>query len=185
MHFILLLIIVGLIAWVVSLGGMSGINLGAKTPSDDTEEIVDITAPLDAAREVVNQIESRGTGVIDLSHQGISKVPMYVFDRTETTVLNISNNVLTGALQGEIRKLKNLRTLDMSHNSFTGVPAEIGQLSFLETLNLSHNPLTGLPHEIGNLRNLKILDLRGTEYSAFDLEIIQKSLPATTEIIVK
>jgi len=184
MHLILILIIVGLIGWVVSLGGLSGLA-GEKTPADDREEIVDITAPIDAAREVVNQIESRRTGVIDLSNRGLSKVPTYVFDRTETSVLNISYNSLTGALQAEVRQLKNLKTLDLSHNSFTGVPAEVGQLTLLETLDLSYNRITGLPHEIGNLKKLKVLDLRNTEYSNFDLEIIRASLPESTKILIE
>jgi Leucine-rich repeat (LRR) protein len=184
MHYIFLIIIIGLIGWVVSLGGLSGLG-GANTPVDDTEEIVDITAPIDAARDVVNQIESRSSGSINLSNQGLTRVPSYVFDRTEATSLDVSHNTLDGALQAEVRHLKNLRTLDLSHNTFTGVPAEVGQLTQLETLDLSYNPITGLPHEIGSLKNLKTLDVRGTEYSTFDLDIIRKALPQTTNIITE
>ena len=65
----------------------------------------------------------------------------------------------------------------------TGVPAEIGQLQKLEILDLSENQLTGLPNELGNLKNLKTLDLSGNNYSEYDLEIIQKNLPASAKII--
>jgi hypothetical protein len=120
---------------------------------------------------------------IDLRGQGLTRVPEYVFSRTDITSLDVSNNKLTGALQAEVRKLANLRTLDLSDNTFTGVPAEVGQLSKLEVLDLSNNPITGLPYEIGNLRNLKTLDLRGTQYSAQDLEVIRTSLPSNTVIL--
>ena len=87
-------------------------------------------------------------------------------------------------MQGEVRFLKNLHTLDLSDNNFTGVPAEVGQLSRLEILDLSNNPLTGLPNEIGNLKNLKVLDLRGTSYSTQDLEVIRQGLSSGVDIRV-
>ncbi len=120
---------------------------------------------------------------LDLSGQGLTKVPMNVFDRTDLESLNVSHNALRGALQAEIRHLSALRTLDLSHNDFTGVPAEVGQLRNLEVLDLSHNPITGLPYEMGNLSNLKRLDLRGTQYAKQDLAIIRAHLPPTTDIL--
>lgn len=179
MHLVFLLVVVAFIGWAISYGGFTSVR------NTSNEVGIDITAPIDAAREAVNQIESRGSASIDLSNQGLTKVPEYVFDRTDATSLDVSYNALTGALQAEIRKLKNLRTLDLSHNTFTGVPAEVGQLTQLETLDLSYNPITGLPNEIGNLKNLKTLDLRGTEYSKFDLDIIRKALPTTTLILTE
>ena len=179
MHFVFLLVIVGFIGWAVSQGGFMFVR---NTSQDNS---VDITAPIDAAQEVVNRIESRGSPSIDLRNQGLTKVPAYVFDQTDATSFDVSQNALTGALQAEVRLLKNLRTLDLSHNIFTGVPAEVGQLTELEVLDLSYNPITGLPHEIGNFKNLKTLDLRGTEYSTFDLEIIRKNLSSSVNIIVE
>lgn len=98
-------------------------------------------------------------------------------------VLNLANRSFTGSLKAEIRHLTELRELDVSNNQLTGIPAEIGQLSKLEKLNLSYNPITGLPHEIGNLHNLLLLDLRGTNYSRQDLEVIRTALPTTTTIL--
>jgi Leucine-rich repeat (LRR) protein len=120
---------------------------------------------------------------LDLGGQGLSRVPEYVFSRTDLVSLDVSNNNLTGSLQAEIRHLQKLRTLDLSDNDFTDVPAEIGQLNNLEVLNLSNNPLTGLPYELGNLSNLTTLDLRGTQYSTQDLAVIRAKLPATTKVI--
>ncbi len=120
--------------------------------------------------------------VINLSGQGLTKTPSYVFDKTSVQELDLSNNKLDGALQAEVRHLQNLKMLNLSDNNFTGIPAEIGQLTNLEVLNLSGNPITGMPYELGNLKNLKVLDLRDTDYSKQDLEVIKKGLPANTKI---
>jgi Leucine-rich repeat (LRR) protein len=124
-----------------------------------------------------------GGKVLNLSGQGLTKVPNSVFNQTNLEELNVSNNKLTGAIQAEIRFLANLRVLNASNNQMTGVPAEVGQLSKLEVLDLSNNKLTGLPYELGNLKNLKTLNLSGNSYSAQDLAIIQKGLPANVKII--
>lgn len=119
---------------------------------------------------------------LDLSGTGLTKVPAYVFDRTELEELDLSDNSLTGALPAEIRHLQRLRVLDASGNRMTGVPAEIGQLSALQDLDLSENELTGLPLELGNLQNLRRLDLRGNAVSQQDLAAIRARLK-DTEII--
>lgn len=121
---------------------------------------------------------------LDLSGQGITKVPAYIFDRTEIQELNLSNNNIDGALQAEVRHLQDLKILNLSNNQFTGVPAEVGQLKSLEVLDLSNNKLTGLPYELGNLSNLKVLNLKGNNYSIQDLNIIKENLPASTVIQV-
>lgn len=120
--------------------------------------------------------------VVDLQGQGLQQVPQSLFDRSDVEVLDLSSNELSGALPAEVRKLAKLRRLDLSDNNFTGLPAELGQLSQLEYLNISGNPITGLPYELGNLKNLRELDLRNTNYSAHDLEIITQSLPASVLI---
>lgn len=122
---------------------------------------------------------------LDLSNKGLTKTPSSVFEETGTVMLDLSHNRLEGSLQAEIRFLKNLKTLDLSYNNFTGVPAEIGQLSNLEVLNLSHNKITGLPYELGNLQNLKVLNLSGNAYSEYDLGIIKNALPKNTTIITQ
>jgi Leucine-rich repeat (LRR) protein len=123
--------------------------------------------------------------VLDMSNQGLSKVPESVFNRTDIAELNLSHNVLTDALQSQVGQLKNLKILNLSYNKFTGVPAEVGQLKNLEVLNLSNNELTGLPNELGNLSNLKLLDISGNNYSEADLAGIRSRLPASTVIKVK
>ena len=123
--------------------------------------------------------------VLALSNGGMTTVSPDIFTRTELTSLDLSHNQLSGALPGEVRHLSHLKTLDLSYNTFTGVPAEVGQLSELTSLNLSHNPITGLPLELGNLAHLTILNLVGTQYSKADLEQIRKKLPQTTVVITE
>ena len=120
---------------------------------------------------------------LDLSGQGLDKVPEYIFRETGLEELDLSDNRLTGAMPAEIRQLIKLKMLNASNNLMTGVPAEIGQLKDLEVLDLSGNQLTGLPYELGNLKNLKTLDLSGNKYSEYDLNIIRQSLPATVNIV--
>lgn len=121
---------------------------------------------------------------LDLSSHGLVQVPNYVFDLERVEHLNLSNNALEGALPAEISNLKNLKTLNLSNNNFTGVSAEVGRLQNLQVLDLSNNNLTGLPYELGNLRNLQTLDLRGNDYSIQDLEIIKSELGSEVEILV-
>lgn len=120
--------------------------------------------------------------VLDLSGQGLTKAPNYIFDKTNLQELNLSNNKLEGALQAEVRHLQNLKVLNLSNNTFTGLPAEIGQLKNLEVLDLSNNQLTGLPYELGNLSSLKVLNLKGNVYSEADLNIIKQGLPSIVVI---
>ncbi len=122
--------------------------------------------------------------ILNLSNQGLEKLPAYVLKMPNLEELNISNNRITGALPAEIHDLIRLRVLDASNNLMTGVPAEVGQLQNLEVLNLSNNKLTGLPNELGNLKKLKVLNLSGNNYSKQDLEVIQKGLPPDVEIIL-
>ncbi len=134
------------------------------------------------------QVESGNTattiirGVLNLSGQGLTKAPNYIFARTDIEELNLSNNALDGSLQAEVRNLQNLKVLNLSNNKFTGVPAEVGQLKNLEVLNLSNNQLTGLPYELGNLSKLRLLDVSGNAYSEADLAKIRQSLPSSTVV---
>lgn len=181
-----------LIIAVVVIASVSGVafflmqDFSKEYGLDETEG--GLSAPIEAAKDVKERIESRNaielTKRLDLSGQGLTKVPANVFERTDLIELDLSSNVLTGSLQAEIRHLQKLKVLDLSDNQMTGVPAEIGQLSNLEELDLSNNQLTGLPYELGNLSNLVLLDLRGNNYAEADLARIKASLPSTVVIQV-
>lgn len=121
---------------------------------------------------------------VDLSGTELTSVPMSFFERTDLTVLNVSNNQLTGSLPSQLGQLQELEVLDASDNLMTGLPAEIGQLRHLKTLNLANNKLTGLPMELGQLTALEFLDLRGNPISPQDLAQISVKLTSSTSILV-
>lgn len=165
---------------VFALAGIGWWTMHSASLSD----ISDNTQKEDGARTMNNEPAGSSDTILDLSGKGLTEVSATVFAQTSITGLDLSHNKLTGALQAEVRHLKNLKTLDLSNNQFTGVPAEVGQLQLLEILDLSNNQLTGLPNELGNLTNLKQLNLSGNEYSEVDLAAIRKKLPATTIVTV-
>lgn len=141
--------------------------------------------------------------VVDLSGRGITEVSSAVYNKTDTTTLLLSNNAiqtlpsqmgkmtkvtvfkidhnqLKGSLIGEIRQMSQLKTLDVSYNDMTGMPAELGQLHSLETLNYSYNKITGLPNELAQLKdNLKEFNLTGNPLSSAQISKLQTVLPNT------
>ncbi len=177
--------VIGVVALII-IAGVVGLTLAGQA---DEKAVLTQESPRDTKETTVTPEEPRAetkieSGVTrDLSNQGIREVPRSEFERGDTEILDLSGNKLT-SLQAEVRLLSKLRVLDLSDNVLTNIPAELGQLSNLEVLNLRNNSLTGLPYELGNLSNLKTLDLRGNTYATADLEIIKKSLPASTEILI-
>jgi Leucine-rich repeat (LRR) protein len=143
------------------------------------------TAVIHEEKPVTQTVPTSSAHTLSLANSELTEVPNDVFSRTDIEVLDLSNNLLTGALQAEVRNLSHLKVLDLSDNQFTGVPAEVGQLQNLEVLDLSNNKLTGLPYELGNLSKLKTLNLSGNAYAEADLVIIKKSLPSITVIITE
>lgn len=110
--------------------------------------------------------------------KGLSELSKDKLNDKSITVLDVSNNNLTGSLPAEIRELTNLVEIKASNNKLTGIPAEIGQLSKLKVADFSNNDLSGLPLEIGNLSNLETLDLRGNpNISKYDISLIQPKIP--------
>ncbi len=191
MNYILGAIIIVLLGTVTFLVGERNgeplrepVSTSTESESVVAREVPGETAPTNTPTPTPTPPPTTSGRTLDMSGGGLTKVPGSVFEQSDLETLNVSNNNLSGSLQAEVRFLVNLRTLDLSDNNFTGVPAEVGQLSKLEVLDLSNNPLSGLPYEIGNLKNLKVLDLRGTNYAPQDLEVIRKGLPNSVDIKV-
>jgi len=71
--------------------------------------------------------------------------------------LDLSNNLLTGAIPEHLGLLENLKSVDFSYNQLTGsLPAGLYSLDSLQSLNLSNNLLSGeVSVEIGNLSQLQ------------------------------
>lgn len=133
-----------------------------------------------AVQPTAHEPQELSKGVtVDLSYQSLRVIPSSVFAQTAIETLDLSHNQLTGAPQAEIRHLQQLRSLNLSNNALTGLPAELGQLTQLTYLDVSQNKLTGLPMELGNLTQLEVLDISGNPFSVQDLDQIATKLPKT------
>ncbi len=172
---IVVIVVVGISIFMMKAPAQEGVAIPRNSDGEIKQEVTKIPDTKE------NNVPA-GTS-LDLSDTQLARVPSYVFDQRNLTHLNVSNNLLTGALQAEIRHLSNLKVLNLGNNQFTGVPAEVGQLDQLEELDLSGNQLTGLPHEIGNLKKLKTLNLRGNDPSEYDFSLIRESLSDTTILL--
>ncbi|KAJ8429826.1 hypothetical protein Cgig2_000154 [Carnegiea gigantea] len=83
----------------------------------------------------------------------------------DLTLLDSSNNSLTGDIPSSLFDLLSLETMQMDHNKFSGQLNEFGS-KVLITLDLSSNNLEGpLPKSIFQLRDLKHLDLSGNRFN--------------------
>ncbi|XP_026380161.1 receptor-like protein EIX2 isoform X4 [Papaver somniferum] len=80
---------------------------------------------------------------------------------TLLTIMDLSDNSLSGDIPGELTNLIGLRSLNLSRNHLTGrIPNKIGNMSILESLDLSKNKLSGsVPQSIVNLTFLSHLNL--------------------------
>lgn len=86
---------------------------------------------------------------------------------TALTVLDLSDNFLTGEIPYDIYTLPNLVQLGLSNNRLTGPLPQWVTLHQLQNFDLSGNLLSGLiPDTFGyNLKSLYLLDLHGNNFS--------------------
>ncbi|CAN8257010.1 unnamed protein product [Cochlearia groenlandica] len=107
-------------------------------------------------------VNHRVTALTIFSGQISGQIPSEVGDLPylETLIFRKLSN-LTGTIQPNIAKLKNLRILRLSWTNLTGpVPDFISRLKNLEFLDLSFNDLSGsIPSSLSLLPNLLSLDL--------------------------
>ena len=91
----------------------------------------------------------------------------------ENVYENWSSMNLSGEIRPSLTKLKSLKYLDLSFNSFKGMPIPqfFGSLKNLLYLNLSGAEFSGtIPSNFGNLSNLQYLDLSYEDLSYDDFE---------------
>ncbi len=90
--------------------------------------------------------------------QNLTKFPESFSNLTILEYLDAQSNNIS-MIPWTMKKLKNLKKLNLYDNYFTEVPKVIGEFAELEELDLSMNQIRGLPNEIEKLKNLKILNL--------------------------
>ncbi|CAA0824280.1 disease resistance family protein / LRR family protein [Striga hermonthica] len=114
---------------------------------------------------------------VDLSNNILSgAIPSEVTSLVELRTLNLSRNNLTGSIPDNIGNMKQLETLDFSMNSLSGnIPGSITSMSFLNSLNLSYNHLTGRIPESTQIRGLNESSFIGNHLCGPPLEISCKN----------
>lgn len=80
---------------------------------------------------------------------------------TNMKELDLSNNIITGAIPDSMMQNTNLQVLDLNNNDFWGIfPTEIFTNDAMQYLNIHNNRFMGtLSDRIGFLKNLKHLDV--------------------------
>ncbi|CAN6195984.1 unnamed protein product [Urochloa humidicola] len=86
--------------------------------------------------------------------------------REHVVGLNLANMDISGAIPEAIGDLSHLRSLDVSNNSFSGVPASMGNLTRLQRLFMNYNRISGaVPAVISGLSQLRNLDISNNRIS--------------------
>ncbi|URD84978.1 LRR receptor-like serine threonine-protein kinase [Musa troglodytarum] len=83
--------------------------------------------------------------LIDLSNNYLSgNIPEELGNLHGLRSLNLSKNYLIGQIPWSIGRMKQLEVLDLSRNNLSGaIPSDLAALNFLNHLNLSYNNLSG------------------------------------------
>lgn len=135
----------------------------------------DIEAVLKDEAQVGTSIPCHSANLLrtlDLSENGLDKLPEVLFQLTALRALIANANALTG-LSGPLEQLTGLETLVLCENKLAVLPAAVGQLVSLKQLDVSKNNLSELPDSICQLRALQNLDLKGNRLAVLPHDIGQ------------
>lgn len=99
---------------------------------------------------------------LDLDHNEIEKIPKWIRKLRNIKYLNLKNNKIR-KIPNSIGLLKSLEVLDLRENEIEIIPNSIGLLSSLKELLLSGNRIRKIPKTLSLLKSLEVLDL-GSNY---------------------
>ena len=101
--------------------------------------------------------------------------------------LDLSDNLLSGALPNCFMHWPNLFILNLAGNNFSGeVPSSLGLLSMLVTLSLHNNNFSGdFPLSLKNCSSLKFMDLGNNKFSGKVPAWIAEGLPQLIVLILR
>lgn len=110
----------------------------------------------------------------------IKVLPNDINSFSKLITLDLHNNLLLTLPQ--MNSLSNLKTLNLSRNSFSKYPEEISGLTTLENLNLSGNSIKIHPGLLTGLSNLKVLNISDNAFEEFPDTILQLHLLESLDI---
>jgi Leucine-rich repeat (LRR) protein len=111
------------------------------------------------------------TGVCNLSNQSLTEFPEGLQKLNATLrTLNLSDNKLS-VLPACIGQFRQLKMLNISNNRISSLPVEMGSMSKLETLHAANNQLTSLPATVTQLSALKEVSLAGNQLRVFPVQL--------------
>uniref|UniRef100_A0A7S3ZGM3 Disease resistance R13L4/SHOC-2-like LRR domain-containing protein n=1 Tax=Lotharella globosa TaxID=91324 RepID=A0A7S3ZGM3_9EUKA len=131
---------------------------------EDAKELADALSPLTRTKldsEYLSQLSLLNLSGKDLT---MSAIPAGMSLLKGLRVLRLESNMLE-SLPDEFGELR-LRTLDLSENKFTRLPASVTKMSSLKGLYVERNELKALPNEISKLINLEVLKMRMNKVKA-------------------
>eukprot|EP00013_Stygamoeba_regulata_P005514 CAMPEP_0177637074 /NCGR_PEP_ID=MMETSP0447-20121125/4778_1 /TAXON_ID=0 /ORGANISM="Stygamoeba regulata, Strain BSH-02190019" /LENGTH=1732 /DNA_ID=CAMNT_0019138979 /DNA_START=143 /DNA_END=5342 /DNA_ORIENTATION=+ len=115
--------------------------------------------------------ELQGMTHLEINNARIKHLPVEIKIFFSLLVLRLRQNRLA-SLPDEVAKLKLLRELDLSENSFSEFPVILLKVQGLNSLTLAHNHLAALPPLADSLRRLEHVDLSHNEFSVFPSSLL-------------
>ncbi|EKV15985.1 putative leucine-rich repeat protein [Penicillium digitatum] len=152
---------------------------------NELEQISDETFPDINPEEFDPDSDDRGLQfggleTLDLHGNILKSLPMGLRRLQNLRTLNLSNNCLDMAHIEIIAEIKSLTDLKLANNQLQGeLTVVIGRLSSLEFLDLRGNALTKLPDELAGLSSLRTLDVSENKFTSLPFETLCK-LPLKT-----
>ncbi|KAJ5373823.1 Leucine rich repeats (2 copies) [Penicillium concentricum] len=152
---------------------------------NELEQISDATFPDINPEEFDPDSDDRGLQfggleTLDLHGNILKSLPMGLRRLQNLRTLNLSNNSLDMSNIEIITEIKSLTDLKLANNQLQGeLTAVIGRLPNLEFLDLRGNALTKLPDELVGLSSLRTLDVSENKFTSLPFEVLSK-LPLKT-----
>jgi Leucine-rich repeat (LRR) protein len=98
------------------------------------------------------------TCTLELSHNGIERIPRSILEFKKLTILDLSRNHIQ-EIPGYLLLLKNLSVLSLSDNQLKGFPKVLYGLPNLQALDIRSNQIASVPTDITSFPALTSLDL--------------------------
>lgn len=116
-----------------------------------------------------------GLESLDLHGNVLQSLPMGIRQLRQLRSLNLSNNSFDMEKIRVILEMPSLVDLKLANNKLEGsLTGDIGRLQQLEALDLRGNALTSLPKELASLTNLKMLDVGENKLTSLPFAALSK-----------